>query len=176
MSIEIYVAYPGLDGGPIAERVGAEVLTAATVTTPGTAELRRHLTFMPLGPGDIVEYDIAGRICGVVTLEPQFLVEVELPMPTTPLPAGQTFRSPDDPAYDLEKQLFTEWNRHAVVSSYTHFSCFVSSPSWDWLQANIVEHPAVEHVDVLRRPDFTLEFEVAIQNPDYSGDGTGPWT
>ncbi|MBZ5734075.1 hypothetical protein K8Z61_06160 [Nocardioides sp. TRM66260-LWL] len=174
MTATLFVAYSAASGYSMPpEPVEVDVLTDATATVNGTAELKRHLTFLPLGPGDVVEFDISGRIVGVVALEPQFIVEVELFMPSTPPPAG-TLRDPDDPVYDVEKRLFSRWNQQAVVSSYTHFSCFVSAPSWDWIETNILGSPEVEHTTVLRSPDFTIDFKAAVDSPDLDGSGYHP--
>lgn len=169
----LQLIYPNHDGGRArSDKLQALVLTPASVDAPGTAELRTHASYVPLGPGDVVSFDFAGRIIGLVQRDRSYIVEVELPIPADALRDGL---SADASVLEPAEQLFAEWSRHASVTVQTSYSCFISSSSAEWLRDAVETNPSVMAVTVRRTPDTAINLDVALEHADFDGDGGGPW-
>lgn len=144
------------------------------------ATLKEHAGLVPLGPGDIVLFDAFDPtlpeyyiVRDVVRLEPVYTWWISFHLPADivtgqPLPA-------DHPALQTLDQLLTEWQRDTWITRHTNFDAHVSSQSKRWVEERILTSKYVQFHDLIREPDFKLDFAVAIQNPD-RGDGGGPWT
>jgi hypothetical protein len=107
--------------------------------------LKQHSYFLPLAPGDIVSAK-DGKVTGVITQQPVFMIEAFFPINTPPEHVRQKAR---------------EWRQATDVTQPTALTVLVTSTSHEWLKDTI--EPAVWWVELLRVPNQEIDFREKVQ-------------
>lgn len=140
----------------------------AKLADKGAYELTTHAQFLPLAPGDLVLADLGHVVRKVVRLEPQHVVEIQLA-------ADDLTRAPTVAEVEATEAFFKDIHHHTWITRLTTWT-FAVSGDQAWIDDRVLNHPSIEHHEVLRTTGFAINFDVAVQHPDLDGLRTGPWT